>query len=254
MRAIVRGVSSSYANALAKYFGTGPTSLDDARLQHSAYVKKLQELGVIVKEIEAHEDYPDCCFVEDHAVVAGDSALITNVGHDSRSGETEAVQMALGEDLNLTLMDSDGRMDGGDVLHFGNQFLVGHSKRTNKAGIRCLKEFVESRGFTLHVIEVPSNSLHLISICTSPSPGVLLAPEGWFQESDFPSNSEILWVPSEEAYAANVMPFGSEVLVATGYSQTSKLLQARGLNLHPIDMSQFRAADGSLTCLSVLYK
>ena len=254
MRAIVRGVSSSYANALAKYFGTGPTSLDDAKLQHSAYVKKLQELGVIVKEIEAHEDYPDCCFVEDHAVVAGDSALITNVGHDSRSGETEAVQMALGEDLNLTLMDSDGRMDGGDVLHFGNQFLVGHSKRTNKAGIRCLKEFVESRGFTLHVIEVPSNSLHLISICTSPSPGVLLAPEGWFQESDFPSNSEILWVPSEEAYAANVMPFGSEVLVAAGYSQTSKLLQARGLNLHPIDMSQFRAADGSLTCLSVLYK
>jgi len=254
MRAIVRGVSSSYANALAKYFGTGPTSLDDARLQHSAYVKKLQELGVMVKEIEAHEDYPDCCFVEDHAVVAGDSALITNVGHDSRSGETEAVQMALGEDLNLTFMDSDGRMDGGDVLHFGNQFLVGHSKRTNKAGIRCLKEFVESRGFTLHVIEVPSNSLHLISICTSPSPGVLLAPEGWFQESDFPSNSEILWVPSEEAYAANVMPFGSEVLVAAGYSQTSKLLQARGLNLHSIDMSQFRAADGSLTCLSVLYK
>ena len=162
--------------------------------------------------------------------------------------------MALGEDLNLTFMDSDGRMDGGDVLHFGNQFLVGHSKRTNKAGIRSLKEFVESRGFTLHVIEVPSNSLHLISICTSPSPGVLLAPEGWFQESDFPSNSEILWVPSEEAYAANVMTFGSEVLVAAGYSQTSKLLQARGLNLHSIDMSQFRAADGSLTCLSVLYK
>ena len=54
MRAIVRGVSPSYADALAKYFGTGPTSLDEARLQHSAYVKKLQELGVVVKEIEAH--------------------------------------------------------------------------------------------------------------------------------------------------------------------------------------------------------
>ena len=72
MRAIVRGVPSSYANALAKYFGTGPTSLDEARLQHLAYVKKLREFGVLVKEIEAHEDYPDCCFVEDHAIVAGD--------------------------------------------------------------------------------------------------------------------------------------------------------------------------------------
>ena len=254
MRAIVRGVSQSYADALAKYFGTGPTSLDEARLQHSAYVKKLQELGVVVKEIEAHDDYPDCCFVEDHAVVAGDSALITNVGHDTRLGEAEAVQKALGEDLNLVFMDSEGRMDGGDVLQFDNQFLVGHSKRTNEAGIQCLKEFVESRGFTLHVIEVPSNSLHLISICTSPSPGILLAPEGWFQQSDFPSNSEILWIPSEEAYAANVMAFGSEVLVAAGYPQTSKLLEDKGLNLHPMEMSQFRAADGSLTCLSVLYK
>ena len=116
------------------------------------------------------------------------------------------------------------------------------------------QDFVESRGFTLHVIEVPSTSLHLISICTSPSPGILLAPEGWFQQSDFPSNSEILWIPSEEAYAANVMAFGSEVLVAAGYPQTSKLLEDKGLNLHPMEMSQFRAADGSLTCLSVLYK
>ena len=254
MRAIVRGVSQSYADALAKYFGTGPTSLDEARLQHSAYVKKLQELGVVVKEIEAHDDYPDCCFVEDHAVVAGDSALITNVGHDTRLGEAGAIQKALGEDLNLVFMDSEGRMDGGDVLQFANQFLVGHSKRTNKAGIQCLKDFVESRGFTLHVIEVPSTSLHLISICTSPSPGILLAPEGWFQQSDFPSNSEILWIPSEEAYAANVMAFGSEVLVAAGYPQTSKLLEDKGLNLHLMEMSQFRAADGSLTCLSVLYK
>ena len=151
-------------------------------------------------------------------------------------------------------MDSDGRMDGGDVLHFGDQFLDGHSKRTNKAGINCLKEFVESRGFTLHVVEVPSNSLHLISICTSPSPGVLLVPDGWFQRSDFPPDSDILWIPNEEAYAANVMPFGSDVLVAAGYPQTSKLLEDRGLNLHLMEMSQFRAADGSLTCLSVLYK
>ena len=72
MRAIVRGVSLSYENALAKYFGTGPTNLDEARLQHSAYVSKLRNLGVVVKELEAHDDYPDCCFVEDHAVVASD--------------------------------------------------------------------------------------------------------------------------------------------------------------------------------------
>ena len=82
MRAIVRGVSESFEKALASYFGNGPTNLDEARLQHFAYVSKLKEFGLSVKEIESHPDYPDCCFVEDHAVIAGDSALITNAGHD----------------------------------------------------------------------------------------------------------------------------------------------------------------------------
>ena len=99
MRAIVRGVSDSFENALASYFGNGPTSLDEARLQHVAYVSKLKEFGLSVKEIESHTDYPDCCFVEDHAVVVGDSALITNAGHDTRLGEKAAVQTALSEDL-----------------------------------------------------------------------------------------------------------------------------------------------------------
>ena len=35
---------------------------------------------------------------------------------------------------------------------------------------------------------------------------------------------------------------------------TSRLLEERGLTLHYMEMSQFRAADGSLTCLSVLYQ
>ena len=86
MRAIAREIPSSYEKGLAKYFGTGPTDIEKARSQHKSYVAKLRELGVTVKEIEPHDSYPDCCFVEDHAVVAGDSALITNVGHLKEEG------------------------------------------------------------------------------------------------------------------------------------------------------------------------
>ncbi len=34
MRAIVRGISESYEKALASYFGSGPTDVDEAKLQH----------------------------------------------------------------------------------------------------------------------------------------------------------------------------------------------------------------------------
>ena len=135
MRAIVRRVSDSFEKALASYFGSGPTDVNEAKLQHSLYVSKLEELGLSVKTLDSDLNYPDCCFVEDHAVIAGDSALITNAGHDSRIGEKAVVQEALGSDLELQFMPSEARMDGGDVLQFGNKFLVGHSSRTNKAAI-----------------------------------------------------------------------------------------------------------------------
>ena len=223
MRAIVRKVSSSFDQALAKYFGSGPTNLEEAFEQHEAYVKKLSDFGVSVKVIPSDSDYPDCCFVEDHAIVAGDSALMTNAGHDSRLGERNEVESALSEDLNLEYMSDGARMDGGDVLKFGDTFLVGHSKRTNRRGIDDLKKFLSKRNFGLHVIEVPAESLHLISICTSPVPGKLLAPEGWFKESDFPLESEIIWVPASEAYAANVLPIGNNAVSYTHLTLPTKL-------------------------------
>ena len=253
MKAIVRKVSSSFEKALAKYFGSGPTSLNESVKQHEDYVNKLVEFGVSVREIDSHPDYPDCCFVEDHAIVAGDSAMLTNAGHDSRLGERKEVEDALNVDLNLEYMSEGARMDGGDVLKFGNTFLVGHSKRTNQKGIGDLKRFLSDRNYGLHVIQVPPESLHLISICTSPAPGKLLAPEGWFRESDFPSEADIIWVPKEEAYAANVLPFGNRVMMAKGYQFTLEILENLNLEVHEMEMSQFREADGSLTCLSVLY-
>ena len=253
MKAIVRKVSSSFEKALAKYFGSGPTDLNEAIRQHDAYVNKLVEFGVSVKVIDSHSDYPDCCFVEDHAIVAGDSALLTNAGHDSRLGERKEVEETLSDDLNLEYMTEGARMDGGDVLRFGDNFLVGYSKRTNLQGIEELGNFLQKRNYGLHVVEVPPESLHLISICTSPVPGKLLAPEGWFNESDFPAGTEIIWVPNEEAYAANVLPFDNKVMMAKGYQSTFKILQSLDLEVHEMEMSQFREADGSLTCLSVLY-
>ncbi len=56
MRAIVRKVSSSFENALAKFFGSGPTDLSEALAQHDAYVSKLIDFGVSVRVIPSHSD------------------------------------------------------------------------------------------------------------------------------------------------------------------------------------------------------
>ena len=124
MKAIVRKVSSSFEKALAKYFGSGPTDLNEAISQHEAYVNKLVEFGVSVKVIHSHSEYPDCCFVEDHAIVAGDSALLTNVGHDSRLGERKEI-----EDVVISGGDMY-RLKPSQVLELGNALLdIPHIRR-----------------------------------------------------------------------------------------------------------------------------
>ncbi|XDV46674.1 hypothetical protein PO909_014516 [Leuciscus waleckii] len=86
--AVVRAVPHSLATEALR---TGsPEELDMSRAQqeHELYVSVLkQRLGLEVLELPADEALPDCVFVEDAAVVCGDTALITRLGAVSRRKE-----------------------------------------------------------------------------------------------------------------------------------------------------------------------
>ena len=45
--------------------------------QHDEYIKTLEKTGVTVDVLEAVEEYPDSCFVEDVAVLTPKGAVIT---------------------------------------------------------------------------------------------------------------------------------------------------------------------------------
>ena len=250
-RAIVRGVPDSYQQATGNYFGSGPTDVSEARRQHSAYVATLRDFGVAVTELDTDEECPDCIFVEDLAVIHNGRALLTRLGLVSRRGEMQPVAEALGAALELVPMEAPATLDGGDVLRVGNCFVVGLSTRTNPAGTQALRDFVAP--MPVHEVAIPDNQLHLKSICTSPDEGVLLAPEQALLDGTLESVAEVIRVPATETYGCNVIAFGNELLVAAGYPATHAILEQRGFQLHPLEMSQIRAADGSLTCLSVFY-
>ena len=101
-----------------------------------AYVKALKSLVPRVIEVEGDDRYPDCCFVEDTAVVLGHRALITRPGHTNRRGETKAVADVLrSTKLEITHMEEPATLDGGDVLFSGHELFVGLSSRTNEVRI-----------------------------------------------------------------------------------------------------------------------
>lgn len=259
-RALVRKVPDSFTKALAKYFGAGPTDISLARQQHQAYIDALEENGVHVHVLEEDNNHPDCIFVEDQAVVIDGRMLLPLPGHPSRVAEQPPIADFLMQELDgvqTCTMGGEARMDGGDVLRLGNLFFVGRSSRTNDKGIESLQSLLEDSGFELRIIDIPPDALHLTSICSTPTDSLILVPEGYLLPEAFgelPEGCEVVVMPNEEAYGCNTigLPKG-KVLVAKGYPTVHSALRERGLELIELDMSEIRAADGSLTCCSIFY-
>ena len=85
--AVMRGVPDSIARCELTHLEREPIDLNRALAQHAAYAALLVELGLEVIEIPADPAFPDCCFVEDVAVVLDGLAVLTRPGAPSRRGE-----------------------------------------------------------------------------------------------------------------------------------------------------------------------
>lgn len=247
IRALVRAVPATFADALCASAPVQPIDVALARVQHAAYCDALAACGVAVEQLPADDAYPDCVFVEDTAVVVGQRALITRTGAPSRRGETTAVAGALGPRIGLVAMREPGTLDGGDVMHVGTTLYVGRSARTNADGIRQLANAFRSQH--VEVLDLPPGVLHLKCICSPLGGDAVLLVEGTVQLPHL----DVVHVPPEEAYAANAVAIHGHVVVAEGFPRTHDALAGRGLVLHPVPVSEVRKADGSLTCQSIVF-
>lgn len=91
--AVVRAIPVSLAKEALR-MNVSDVDLEKAQREHEVYVGVLkQKLGLEVIELPADESLPDCVFVEDAAVVCGDTALITRPGAESRRKEVNKVSI-----------------------------------------------------------------------------------------------------------------------------------------------------------------
>ena len=228
-----------------------PIEVARALAQHAAYTAALAACGLEVTSVPADDACPDCVFVEDTAVVAGGLALITRPGAPSRRPETPPIAAALGAWLRVVHMEAPATLDGGDVLRLGTTLYVGRSARTNAAGIARLAEVFEPHGFAVVAVDLPPSVLHLKCVCSPLAAGALLVAESSLPATTFPG-AELLWVPTEETYAANAVAVDRHVVIAAEFPRTRELLDRAGYVVHPVPTTEVRKADGSLTCQSIL--
>ncbi len=247
-RVLVREVPNSFPHALSMQ---APSSAIDgwlARQQHAAYRSVFAAAGYQEIVVLPDEDCPDCVFVEDTAVIVDGIALITRPGAPSRRQETAPIADALAPYLELVHMQAPATLDGGDVMCAGSKIYVGRSARTNAEGIATLAHtFGRDR---VVPIDLPTGVLHLKCVVSPLDGGAILLADDSLAHALF-SGLEIIRVPREETYAANVVALREYVIVAEEYPRTIAALDAAGHSPWPVPTSEVRKADGSLTCQSL---
>ncbi len=75
------------------------------------------------------------------------------------------------------------------------------------------------------------------------------------QIADHPAfaDFEVIAVEPQESYAANLLRINEFVVLADGYPKIAEIIARFGHTIVPLDMSEFRKMDGSLTCLSLRF-
>ena len=250
--ALTRDVSPALARCELTFLPREAIDLGRAIAQHAAYARLLESLGLEVLRLAADAAYPDCCFVEDTAVVLDEVAVIAHPGAPSRRGEVEAVAAALEPHRRLARIPPPGRLDGGDVLVLGRRLYVGVSGRTDPAGAESLQRIVGPLGYEVVPVRV-TGCLHLKSAVTAIDDETVLANPEWFDASRL-EGIGIVPVPADEPEAANILRAGGSVVAHAGFPHTIDVLSARGVDVRPIDVSEFLKAEAGVTCKSLMFR
>jgi len=243
-------VPDSFRDCLTRRPADPPLDPGRARRQQQDYRALLESGGFSTRLLPADEAHPDCCFIEDTAVLLGEAALATRPGHPSRRGEVAPVAAALAAMFSVQRMEAPATLDGGDVLRVGQRLFVGESERSNPEGRAALARFAAPHGF--EVVTVPvTGVLHLKSAATALDQSTVLVFPAAVSPGAF-AGLRVVAAEGDDPEAANVvlLPDG-RILVAAHLPQSALAVRAAGLAPVPCEVSEFARADGGLTCLSI---
>lgn len=252
LTALTRGVSSRIAECELTFIDRQPIDFDRAVQQHQQYRQLLRSLGVNVLQIPADNDCPDCCFLEDTALVLDELAVVTRPGSEARRQEVGGVATVIKQHRDVVQIEAPATLEAGDVLRVGRDLFVGVTSRTDREGIEALRKHVEPCGYKVHSVVVPG-ALHLKSVCTVVDDHTILADPTRIDISPF-SGYETLEVPAQEWMAANVLLVNGTVCMHSEFPKTARLLQQRGFDVRTVDISEFLKAEAGLTCMSVIFR
>jgi dimethylargininase len=201
-----------------------------------------------VSELSGH---PNSVFTRDVAVVTPRGYIQLRMGLPSRRGE-EAWMASFLESCGeprAGAIEAPGTVEGGDVVLSGGVAFVGHSARTNREGVRQLGALLEKMDYDVRVSKV-EGYLHLGGAMSAVAPERVVACRGDYPAGFF-DGFDVVWVEKRGPSSANVICLAPNEILANEAEnlETMEALDARGVRVQGVDLSEFRKGAGGPTCL-----
>jgi len=249
--AIVRKPSLSMIKGLSSA-NLGKPDYKKAMIQHQKYMDALLYCGLDLTILEADENYPDSCFVEDVALCTSKFAVITRPGAISRRGEVIEMKEVLRDFYeNIEQINEPGTIEAGDIMMVENHFYIGLSKRTNQIGAEQMISILNKYGFSASIIRL-EDVLHLKTGLAYLENNHLLISGEFLQQAEFDKFHKIR-IESSDAYSANCIWVNDRVLMPAGFPVTKHKISQTDYEIIELEMSEFQKLDGGLSCLSLRF-
>lgn len=237
--------------------GIGIPDPERALYQHDAFCRALQQAGVEVRALKYDPTYPDGCFLDDTAVVAGNLAVI---GHfpaaSARAGEQQLAASLLAGSRILKCITAPGTLDAADVACAGGHYFINLSPRTNHEGAAQLAYYLQEFGHAATVLDIGGESgLRLGHALCDLGPGadgrsLVLLREDLAKHYAFLALDKVL-VPWRDRGALSGLMINGRFLLPAGYPGVAAALPAQGLTVVELQISEFEKMQGGLKSLAL---
>ena len=208
----------------------------------------------------------DSIYVHDPMVMTPAGAVLCNMGKEQRRGEPAAMEGFLtGLDIPiLGAVTGDGHLEGGDVVLLDkNTIAVAEGYRTNREGIRQLKNFTQEFVSDFQVVPLPhwqgpDDVLHLMSIISPVDHDLAVVYSRLmpvpFREWLISRGIKLVEVPDTEfeTMGCNVLAVSPRrCIMLSGNPRTRQLLENEGTEVWEYEGEEIsKKGAGGPTCLT----
>jgi N-dimethylarginine dimethylaminohydrolase len=234
--------------------------------EHRGFIRLLESLGCQVDVGEPRDGLVDAVYTHDPVIMTPHGAILLQMRKPARQPEPDQ----LAADLSrlgvpvLGRLEGEAYADGGDKVWFDERTLaIGHSYRTNAAGIEQIQALlapygVAVTGFDLPHFQGPQAVLHLMSLISplADDLAIVYEPLAPVRLLEFLEQREIERVSAVEeevaTQGANILAVRPRVLVIPeGNPRTVAKLRAAGCEVHEFPAADLCVkGDGGPTCLT----